>query len=186
MNSGDPADIWTFYQRVLDALDIVFSVARKGVVLPAGARSNQLVGLTPEELRDVLRDTRSELDHEVTLSLAAAFESILIRDCLQQSIGTGRLAAGLRKLGRPERVTHRDVLDVWKTVHAAAGDVIGRFKEVVNFRDWLAHGRRWPPKGSGRFDPALVWKRAEDLQKAIPGFPVLVPHGTQQLRAEWL
>ena len=179
MASSDPADIWTYYQRVLDALDIVFALARNPVDVQVGTRANQLVGMTLEEARSVLAETRKELDLEVSLGLAAALEAIIIRDCEERLDRGGHdaLTKRLRKLEQSDRVTHRDVLDAWKQVHASAGTQVGEFKQVVNFRDWLAHGRRWLPKGYAGFIPDTVLERARALQNAIRGFPVLVPSG---------
>ncbi len=36
-----------------------------------------------------------------------------------------------------------DILDNWKAHKPAGVDEIGQLKQILRFRDWLAHGRYW-------------------------------------------
>jgi hypothetical protein len=59
-------------------------------------------------------------------------------------------------------------LPVWKrepTIRAGLiSDLIGAFR----YRDWLAHGRYWPPKLGRKYDYESVYKLAEDILDSFP------------------
>ena len=170
-----PEEIWDYYESALDAFDLVGQCAR----LPA-AGSDPLLARwrfsTPRQVEAALRSMRDELEFEVSLALLASFESIIDEDFLLREVGSDRFSHAISRLRvRTSDPRLEEILDCWKERSPAAQAAIGEFKQLVKFRHWLAHGRSAAKKGYGNFSPRLIWRRAQSLQKAVPGFPRLVP-----------
>jgi len=170
-----PEEIWDYYQSALAAFDLV----RRHVRVPNAASDPSLSRwrfLTPLQVDDDLRSMRDELEFEVSLALLASFETILDEDFLLRPLGTDRFSHAISRLRqRTSDPRLEEVLDCWKERSPAAHAVIGEFKQLVKFRHWLAHGRGSAKKGYGNHSPGLIWRRARLLQKAVAGFPRLVP-----------
>lgn len=106
-----------------------------------------------------LRQVREELDDLAVLALFAAFErSVLDYLCsvavkAEQDVPTpleaALVAEGLKDV---DRWYLGDVLDTYKVV--VASDTVGDVKQVKEYRDWVAHGKRESP-ASGREKPGL-------------------------------
>src|SRR5258708_2872834 len=102
--------------------------------------------MTAHEVEQALWELAQELDHEVTLLLTASFEATFQVDFRRRIARKkkDRLSKKLRKLWRKHKrakwVVVEDILDVWQkeTGHVQA---IGKLKQLIQFRHWLAHGR---------------------------------------------
>ena len=71
----------------------------------------------------------------------------------------------------------QSILDIWKKHYPSPiiTKYIGSFKELVNFRNWIAHGRFWRPSRLGRhilqYHPDLVYKETKTLFDHLKSFP---------------
>lgn len=173
-----PEEIWRYYDRATASFEITSTLFDRPEIAPLIPPASDFFALTPVELSEVLREMAEELDLEVSLALVASFEAILREDFLLRTSEAGngilnvRLAALRDRLG--ERTALEDLLDVWKEAYPDAGKAVGEFKQVVQFRHWLAHGRQGYQKGFAGFDPWVVRRRASAVQSSIPDIPMLV------------
>lgn len=61
------------------------------------------------------------------------------------------------------------ILDILKNAGAVPNHVIGQFRECLQFRHWVAHGRFWgKPAVADRLDIEDVYARAAALIQALP------------------
>lgn len=178
---SDQGRIWTYYLRSLETLELAFAVLRRAEGLEAKP-SSQFRGLSAPELAQVFGEIRQELELEVCLALLASFE-VILRDDFDTRLrlqNSNALTNAFQALNRRTREAGRrgpaldDLLTQWKVAFPAASNTIGAFGVVVvNFRNWLAHGRAWPPKGHGGYDTTRVIKAAQAVEQVIPEFPRL-------------
>ena len=131
------------------------------------------------ELDDVLTRMLEELDAQVVLTLVASAEGTLRVDF------DARVRRKTRDTVRPlfkdlrdryaDRVALDDILAAWKE---KSGNVerVGRFKQLVLRRHWLAHGRYWSDKSGVAPDPIQAQLVIDDLFQSLtqlfPDFPL--------------
>ena len=145
---------------------LVYAIERLGVEIPGP--DSPLLGMTADEMSARLNELRRELDLQTSLMLAGAFESELflawqgLRKALRKRIG--------QLLGRSRRKPSLDdLLDAWTTAAGLRSRAIGDFRQLLDLRHWLAHGRRWDLDPSGvRFArPQRVHERGIALLRAL-------------------
>jgi hypothetical protein len=178
-DSNLPRNIWRHYLRTLDAFRVLELALREPVVSDQVRPDSPFFGLTQAELPDVLRDMSREVGLESSLALLASFEAILRVDYLaraRQTLAGAPIDGRLRRLWSKfaERLPLEDLLDAWRDETQADSNFVGRFKQLLRFRDWLAHGRYWLPKGFAEFDAHTVVRVTSALERAIPGLPTLI------------
>ncbi|MCA8921616.1 MAG: hypothetical protein KDD82_07375 [Planctomycetes bacterium] len=169
--------LWRYYECSVQALASLRSDLRAGRPVAI----NHFLGLTNDEVDDLLSELRAELNHEVCLALAAYFEGVLRVDMVARARGSKREnEKGMRDLnrhmrgllkeanGEVHRVRWDEVLDAWKAV----GDskVVGAMKPVVKFRHWLAHGRYFPER-SGLGSTASPELFMQEIDAFLQEFP---------------
>lgn len=167
--------MWAHHHRTLEALGLLTRAVRRGGRGPA----SEFRGLSSEEAEARLREVRREHDNRTVLFLVAGVEAVLQLDA------RARLARRVKSKGKPahlraELAARRDasannrleleqILDAWK---AAVGRITQQvsFRQVLQYRHWLAHGRYWVQK-SGIWrngpDPDDAWARSTELLTAL-------------------
>lgn len=168
-----PASIWLYYERAKVALT---ALRTQAVVDSVTAAAGPLLGLTAIEYEAALSDMRNELDNQVTLALVASLEASFRIDFEQRSQKRLKDNASreFRKLAQQygTRVRFEDILDVWKK-QTGRSQVFGRLGQLLNYRDWLAHGRYWVHKTGRKFDPSDAWQIGQAVEARLPGeFPL--------------
>jgi hypothetical protein len=68
-------------------------------------------------------------------------------------------------------VRFEDILGAWKKELGAGAKVIGNFKQVVQYRHWLAHGRYW--KQSSGLTEIRVYDVSERGNAVLSAVPIL-------------
>lgn len=181
---SDQDRIWTYYLRSLETLDLSFAALQRAETISLPQRTSQFRGLSARDLDRVFREIRQELELEVCLALLASFE-VILRDDFDARVhsrksGPKALTDAFRALDRRTQEARRrgpaldQLLTEWKVAFPSASNTIGAFGVVVvNFRNWLAHGRSWSPKGHGGYDTTRVIKATQAVEQAIPEFPRL-------------
>lgn len=147
--------------------------------LKSGQASDEISGfyaMTERETRDALARLESEQDHQTTLFLFAATEARLFHQA-RHRLGKA-LARHMRAAADEQQLTLDHVLEMaketlqWQPTHKRA---LGDFRQLVAYRNWLAHGRRWSrPSALGQLHPSLLRERVEALQSALVS-PVSAP-----------
>lgn len=168
-----PAAIWLYYERAKVAL---ITLRNETVVDSVTAAAGPFLGLTAIEYEAALSDMRNELDTQVTLALVASLEASFRIDFEQRwrKRLKDNASREFRKLAQQygTRVRFEDILDVWKK-HTGGAQIFGRLAQLLNYHDWLAHGRYWVHKTGREFDPSDAWQIGQAVEARLPGeFPL--------------
>lgn len=165
MKSADvptPRDVYEFYQDMLTTLE--FS---RGNALTMGEQSPYFTW-SEADLDSHFAALAAELRQGVVLLLAASFEALFQADYLRRVKARKKdpVTAGLRRLsvrqrGRTRRRVELDqILDVWNYAKPPVKKSIGEFRQLMEYRHWLAHGRYWNQKsGLRELEPHEAWRR---------------------------
>ena len=173
MSQPTPLDVWNYYIRALEAFSACHGQLLSALRTGAVARNSAFYTMNSMELDSAFENMSEELGLEVALALVAAIEAMLMLDYQRRAQSGPKDALQVRMLvrwkRRRETVRFDEVLEAWKEAHPAQGEVIGRFKQVLDLRHWVAHGRYWPPLGFSGYDAYTVAERAQTMQRSFPG-----------------
>ncbi len=130
--------------------------------------------LGADQVDATLESMRRELDSQFALMVVAAYEALLMLDANARGNGPRRirLAREFRTLLRKgnkagRRVTLEEVLETWGGSSISRGP-IGNFKQIYQFRHWLAHGRYFVQRsGLASLDPSTADDRGKALLKSL-------------------
>jgi len=143
------------------------------------------VGATREEISDYFKACRRELEISALLMLTASAEARLRLDAsirMQNQDALGKRLKVLRGNARSEWMIplYEDgIVDAWKAyigsinlpVRADRARLlasVGRFKNLLGVRHWVAHGRYWRiQRGIEHFPPDVAAGVVEDLYIAL-------------------
>lgn len=172
-----PAEILEFYHRSLEAHAALARQLMADDGKPMAASGSRFFGLAADEVRSALNSLRRELEHQVVMLLTASFEATIQVDAKNQVVKNRRsvLARAFRKRIWPTRAKMQEWTPVEKVLrvchaHAVRPQAIADFKRLLEFRNWLAHGRYWSQKSGLNPDPLEAWEIGKALFDALPGF----------------
>lgn len=109
----------------------------------------RFVGATPEEVENQLAAHIAELEMAASLQMIAALEATFRNDfkCRpkRSKDQLGKAFKDIKK-ERGDRVAwEQDILEAWKAHSNVSSKVIGDLKDLIRYRNWLAHGCHWRP-----------------------------------------
>ena len=140
--------------------------------------------MTEDEVRAHVDQLRDEHELGVVLLLIAAFEAALRADVHERRRKGKRKREPnrtfrelLRRHPSGERLPLDELLDVWRGHLDGEGKrrIVSEFKQVLEIRHWLAHGRWWIERDFGALaSPLLVRDRGVALLEALE---LLEPEG---------
>jgi hypothetical protein len=171
-----PDEAFASFER---EVDLLLSAARTGA--PTQDVHSDFFGLPHNDFLDALRDLRDEVEQRAYLAVVAAAEAVVQVDFRARV--NGRAAVPLRdrarELNREERDGRRivleDVLDAWADLPGARRGPISEFRQLLNHRHWLAHGRYFVNRAGVPDDPGFAIVRARallrELHRVDPAFP---------------
>ena len=122
---------------------------------------------------------RRELDRLTVLNLVASAEATITadyfrrvrekrKDPLARAYQAWHKTLSSKKQLRPD-FDEAGILSVLKQTRVLDNNIIGQFRECLQARHWLGHGRRWDrPMAIDRLDPDDVCDRARALLVAMP------------------
>lgn len=186
----EPDDILAWYELCSEGLERERQDTHRRLALQEEIQSHLSdilpIGATQSEIDDYFSSCQEELDLSAVLTLAASAEARIRLDAaLRRKQGTDQLSRRLDLLrgdvDSEWRVPLYDhgIVDAWKAYLAAAPGVpdkarkqlanaIGRFKEILGLRHWVAHGRYWEPVHQiGSYPPVLVARHVNALYDAL-------------------
>lgn len=139
--------IWSWYVASIDSLRIVRRAQSdrdrfQSVIEP---RFQSIHDRSPAEVERALDEAKRWIENLVVLHLVAVFERMLRLEISREIEAArrserpvqSRVLAACREESEYWRLG-ADVLEVFPTVDA---NVRGQVKQIVQFRDWIAHGR---------------------------------------------
>lgn len=144
------------------------------------------VGASREEIGEYFMACRRELELTAVLTLTAAAEARIRLDAaLRMETNKDDLAQRLRLLRSNARTEWRiplyedGIVDAWKTYIGSLTDLlkvdrarmltsIGRFRNLLDIRHWVAHGRYWElQRGIEHYPPADAADMVSELYDAL-------------------
>jgi hypothetical protein len=173
-----PEEVWEYYLAAQEAFSAYHRQLQSGIGPSGLQRVSQFVGMTGSEIDREFEKMSEELGLQVALGLVAAVEAVLMLDYqkrMEDGIKNALYARLIILWKRPTRATLDEILEAWKDANPGTGDVIGRFKQVVGLRHWMAHGRYWHPQGFKGLDASAVVDRARAMERGLRGaMPALI------------
>jgi len=160
--------VWEWYEYARDSI----GHAAHRLEIDPDSIPGFLVFASPrrETALEKLARAHGELDDLTVLALFAVFEQalldhlVLISQSVQQGAATAlEESLASRALKDLQRWPLDDVLDVYKA--ALDANLVGLAKQVKDYRDWVAHGKKGPP--DARIDPRMAYDRLSDILGAL-------------------
>lgn len=155
------------YRLLAQEIDILENVGRSGE--PTRDTESQFFGRPFDDFIDDLRLLRDEIEQRGYLVIIAATEAILQLDFRARS--NGHSSVPLRDEAR--KLTHRakkgrrveveEVLDAWRSLPGGPKTAIGEFRQLLDHRHWLAHGRYFKNKAAVPGNPDFAIQRTHAL-----------------------
>lgn len=144
--------------------------------LPVASR---FVGMTEDDIDNRYKARRRGLDRLTLLNLVASAEGSLkldyfrrvkkkLKDPLSRAYRKWHKGLSLKKKQRPD-FDEPGILDELKKTKLIDNQLIGRFRECLQARHWVGHGRYWDkPTAVDMLDPDDAYERADALLNAMP------------------
>ncbi len=149
-SQSDLESIWSCYtvsQHSLIAFQArVMADFKAGNRLPA-----QFTGMRQRHLEKYFVQCDKELEYVTCLQLLIAMEAILRVDFwnrVNKPRPNGKLDRAFQDIFEVKAFKVKleaDILEKWKECQPNCINEIGQFKQILRFRNWLAHGRYWQP-----------------------------------------
>jgi hypothetical protein len=159
---------WFLFQRELLNEAQSHLTAARG--MPTRPYDKRFVGRSLADVDAFFETQRSERELLASFELVASMEAALRLDFIRrvQNKKKDRIARSFRSIETPDRPRLDDILDAWAV---EASIRVGDFRGLLNFRDWLAHGRYWPPKLGRTYQAADAYRISTQLLVAIGTVP---------------
>ncbi|MFO8071475.1 MAG: hypothetical protein R6V85_06330 [Polyangia bacterium] len=180
------SEIWAYYRFAVASLESMqHSIVSSSPEDIARLRTtdgrkipDDFLGLSREECRAHIARYREELDRQVALLLVASYEACLRVDFetrVRSRRPKGAVTDACRKVADDEdrplrRIAIDSILDVWKRQDDVPPKKVGAFRQLLGYRNWLAHGRYWIFTDGRMLDPREVQDRADTLFESLDGF----------------
>lgn len=181
-HNPDIASVWSWleFQKELidDGLSSVlrmFSATRGHVVPVTRPYESQFIDFTRQQVKEFFEEQRSQMELAAMLELLATTEAVLRID-FRNRVKKRRkdpLSRRYREIHRDrssmnERPRIRLSEDVLEALSEEEGVNVSAFRGALKLRNWLAHGRWWPPKLGFIYTPELVFDISKTLIDSIP------------------
>lgn len=168
-----------------------------GLPLPAALNDELGLGASQAEIAEHFDACRRELELAAILTMTAAAEARIRVDAISRTeTGSDDLAERLKLLRANARIDWSialyddGIIEAWKryiaslkplpdTDRARLLAAIGRFKNLLTIRHWVAHGRywklRWSPEHFHPIDVADIVTQLYEAFQEIAAFGKLIP-----------
>jgi hypothetical protein len=163
----DLDEVFRWYELQLLLLNEV--ERRLPQLLAAGAIPDRYRGESLDELRARFVAAGKHLRYAAMLHLLTTTEALLRLEfkSLSRRKTKPAIFRRFRRIGRKrgEKIRlEEDILDTWIEVYPETARSIRDFKGVVPLRDWLAHGRYWPPNlGRPKYEVGDVYDITSEM-----------------------
>jgi hypothetical protein len=174
MNSNPLKHAWLVYQASRDALKVTkqtISHDDKETLLSRTTFESQ----SPTEAKQVIEDSLKELEDLFVLSLWSKFERF-IRDYLQQK-GATLQTTQPTALAHPMYEYFCDEVEFWKphqmldllkkSLFTTNSHIIGKAKQILTYRDWVAHGKNPNKYPSSNITTRFAYKILNEIVETL-------------------
>lgn len=156
MSSNPLSTVWASYRATKDCFKIAMAANKHPDKDNLFVKANDLRPLSQVNVKQAIEQAKKESDELFVLDIWAAFERFA-RTYLQekgkklQEICPASLASSVYVYFEKEVEFWKaeDILDLLKNTLASRAYLIGQAKQVLQYRDWIAHGKKLhkiPPK----------------------------------------
>lgn len=148
-------------------------------ILQSSGVAPRFVGMTEGEIEARYDADRRELDRLTVLNLVASAEGTVkldfnrrvqgrLKDSLAIAYRKWNKTLSARKQRRPD-FDRGGILDVLRDANVMENHIIREYRECLEARHWVAHGRYWcKPVGVDQLVPDVVFDRADAIIRALP------------------
>ena len=171
----NPSNVYDDWQKTVETLRMVPQNAASGpsIILPSWTDN-----LSIKQINDIIDVIVTEADLHYTLGLISSIEGLfnyLIKLFVSRK-SKDKLAKALRRkfkklVVEKKQIRFDDILDVWKKHDPAVQPEISKLKSILQYRNWLAHGRHWKIHYRNCPDPNDVYLLYTALDRII-GFDI--------------
>lgn len=175
-------DVRDWYEAMRESLlahrSTIIAALSGAIVVP----NNRFIGMTIDEVDKEFAFQREELDNVTVLSMMASAEAKLQsdyddrldakrKDPLTKAYRNLHLRLKfkgwfIRKI-RPQFDNH--ILETIKDSGIAPPHVVGNFRDALNLRHWLAHGRYWGVNlGRTTYSPDDIYRTIDAMLATLP------------------
>lgn len=161
--------IWGAYQTISNCL----KMNNKSVKVAPLTEETEPVGELPADLYLSIQRSQAELDDLFVLALWATFERC-IRDYLQVK-GEKLKAVSPTTLAEPLYEHFYDEVEYWKPYDmldmlktTLSSTLLGHARQVVKYRDWVAHGKNPKKLPSAMIKPSEAYKTLNGIVNTLP------------------
>jgi hypothetical protein len=143
-------------------------------------KNNPFAFCTPSEIREIKGLIQLELERKYCLELIAAYEAKLVyyfrhklkRNHALHSIYVSKTTANERRGMKP--LMFRHIAGISKeAVKPLNNMVYANFINLIEYRNWLAHGREWPLENHlNKFDFNNTYNTLSKLTSYFPNYPM--------------
>jgi uncharacterized protein YutE (UPF0331/DUF86 family) len=117
------------------------------------------------------QNRQGEVELSCSLSVLASLEAslrvdYLLRCKLRRKDSLSRALRLIYKRKKERASLEDDILKAWRENTTVPPRILGSMIEAFQFRNWLAHGRWWPLRGS-RYDFLLVYGVATEVLNSL-------------------
>jgi len=145
MHSNPLIPIWEAYEVSVDC----FKVAKKAIKQQKTGLFADSDWLTRQNAHEYIDKTAIEVNDLFVFSLWAAFERFVITYLQTKAVGLQQTVVPLT-LANPlseyiqkeiEYWNPKDMLDLLKNIQSIDKNAIGKAKQILEYRNWIAHGK---------------------------------------------
>lgn len=176
-------EIFDWYLGMTESLVAHRAVVRDALLSTPATPEPRFVFFTEAEVDQYFAEQKGELDRLTCVNLVGSAEGSIRLDFARRVIGkltdplSGSYQAWYATLSAGKQA-HPDfddngILERLKDAKVLDNNLVGRFRECLKPRHWVAHGRYWAKHANvDRLTPDLVLQRASDLLSALSAFPL--------------
>ena len=164
--------IWSWYEDQKEALLDYRTKIFKTLISSSSSVHNKFFGLTTDELNDYFRESEKELEHLICFDLISATEAVLRSDFYKKVFNKdksdlGRIFRNIDKVNADNISLENDIINNWKKIVEVRKNDFSDFLGLLNYRNWLAHGRYWTPKLGQHYTPSITYNIVENIFNII-------------------
>jgi hypothetical protein len=143
----NPSEVYDDWQKTIETLKIVpLNVATN----TSGKLPSWTLNLNSTQISEITDDIVKENNLHYTLGLISSIEGLFnhqVKSFVSRK-RKNKLAKSVRKkfkklIQDKKQIRFDDILDIWKKYDPIAKSQISSLKSILQYRNWLAHGRHW-------------------------------------------
>jgi len=134
---------------------------------------DKFFGLSIDDLDGYFLDSEKELDHLISFDIISSTEALLRIDFLKKVYNKDKsdLAREFRLIYKQKAnkiSLEDDIIETWKRIETSKKKYLSDFLGLLNYRQWIAHGRYWTPKLGVQYNANASYDISEKIFELVP------------------